>query len=415
MFVWTIHQICPNFHLECLLQNVLIQEFRSNKEDKSNVEKDDSGEDDNEYNQNCGEVGLWLRLELERERRQWFPWRSREEEAEDPERSVCFEDIQGYLFQFPPLSTTTNSRAMFYLILGFIRHFGVNIRDENLGIFGVLSTQTFRNKLGFDFQENVNVDDRSLCNGVLQSVSPDYFVDSSFELFLRKVLLALSKTMKEPYKTQVILIWLRFEKELMEVHSQRCDRADQIKVDQKSKAKLIKSEMKCILDQDCENTDVYCQYADCLYALEGYKASWKILEMLLVTRSEGLNIENYEILLKVYISTIVIELKELKRLDKNTQTKEKSSLEKSISLQCTNACWLATLAIQNLAYQKWSKLGKYEMEELIEGSLNKNSTWIHKKLGVDPNLIVQGEQSSNHNVETHPVSYFSEFTARTFN
>ena len=337
-----------------------------------------------------------------------------EEEAEDPERSVCFEDIQGYLFQFPQPSNTTNSKAMFYLILGFIRHFGINIRDVNLGIFGVLSTQTFRNKFGFDFQENINIDDRSLCNGVLQSVSPDYFVDPTFEMFLRNVLLALSKTIKEPYKTQVILIWLRFEKELMEVNSQRCDSADQIKVDQKSKAKLIKSEMKCILDQDCENTDVYCQYADCLYALEGYKASWKILEMLLVTRSEGLKNENYEILLKVYISAIVIELKELKRLDKNTQTNEKSSLEKSLRLQCTNVCWLSTLAIRNHAYQKWSKLGKYEMEELIEGSLNKNSNWIHKKLGGDPNLIVQGEQSSNHNVETHPVSYFSEFTARTF-
>ena len=59
------------------VEDDLIQEFRSNKEDKSNMEKYDSGEDDNEYNQNCGVVGLWLRLELERERRQWFPWRSR--------------------------------------------------------------------------------------------------------------------------------------------------------------------------------------------------------------------------------------------------------------------------------------------------------------------------------------------------
>ena len=107
-------------------------------------------------------------------------------------------------------------------------------------------------------------------------------------------------------------------------------------------------------------------------------------------------------------------MKKLNRLDKNTQTNEKSSLEKSLRLQCTNVCWLSTLAIRNHAYQKWSKLGKYEMEELIEGSLNKNSNWIHKKLGGDLNLIVQGEQSANHNVETHPVSYFSEFTARTF-
>ena len=44
---------------------------------------------------------LWRRLESGRESRHWMPWRSREEEAEDPERSVAYDDISGFLFQFP--------------------------------------------------------------------------------------------------------------------------------------------------------------------------------------------------------------------------------------------------------------------------------------------------------------------------
>ena len=44
---------------------------------------------------------LWRRLESGRESRHWMPWRSREEEAEDPERSVAYDDICGFLFQFP--------------------------------------------------------------------------------------------------------------------------------------------------------------------------------------------------------------------------------------------------------------------------------------------------------------------------
>ena len=338
-----------------------------------------------------------------------------EEEAEDPDRTIGFEDIQDYLFQFPSSSFTRNNTSIFNLILCFLRHFGVNLRESEFEIFGVLSTQTFGLNLELTSPEYIGVDEEAICGDIMQKVSTNFLVDSNLETFIRNVFSTLSKKLKEPFKTQIILLWLRFEKDLAETSFQDCSDLNQLKVVKKSKAKFIKNEVKNILDHDRENAVIYCGYADCIAVLEGYKNSWKIFKMLLETRSVDSSLQQRKDLLQIYVHGVINELKELKRLSHSESTNGESLLHQN-TLKChsDNARWLLTLAAENAAYKNHDHIGKYEMIELADKAEQKSSDWIHKQFLEGENVILHGSQGKNDYVETNPVTYYNEFTARVF-
>ena len=336
-----------------------------------------------------------------------------EEEAEDPDRTVGFEDIQDYLFQFPSSSFSTNSTSLFQLILSFLHHFGCKLQESAFEIFGILSTQQFGLKLGTMSPEQICVDEESICGNILQKVSADLFLDPNMESFMRNVFLTLTKTIKEPFKTQIILLWIRFEKDLVETFSQICTDLNEPKFDRKSRSKLIKNEIKNILDQDRDNVVIYCGYADCIASIEGYKNSWKIFKMLLETRSSDKSLKLNKDLLLIFMNAVVNELKELKRLNHDESAKFESLLhQNTIICHSENARWMLTLAALGLAYTPYDGKGKYERLELAEKAVQKNSEWIHKQFLVDENVIFQGAQGDN--PETNPVTYLNELSARVF-
>ena len=80
--------------------------------------------------------------------------------------------------------------------------------------------------MGFNSPEHIDVDEKCLVGGTIQNVSPSYIVDPSLEAFIRNVFKTLSKTIKEPFKTQIIILWLRFEKDLAVAHLKTCLDAD---------------------------------------------------------------------------------------------------------------------------------------------------------------------------------------------
>ena len=305
---------------------------------------------------------------------------------------------------------------MFNLTLGFLRNLGVEMLESDLEVFGILSTHTFIVQMGVNSPENIGIDDKSLCGDIMQKVSADILCDVTLETFTRNVFSSLSKIMEEPYKTQIILLWLRFEKSLAEASFKKFSDVDRLKSEKKSRIKFIKNEVKAILDQDRENSEIYCAFASCICSLEGYKNSWKILKMLLETRSGTSNLlQNPKVLLKIYTYAVINELHELKCLSLKTSSTGEPNLDQhEIEAHSYNARWLLTLAAENAAYKNRDNLGQREQLDMAEKSMQKNSDWIHTQLAANLNILIYGPNGGNDNLQVSPVTYYNEFTARVF-
>ncbi|TRY74407.1 hypothetical protein TCAL_06336 [Tigriopus californicus] len=213
---------------------------------------------------------LWLELEKARERRHWCPWRSNEEDAEDPDRMVTFEDISPFLFQF------TEPHMCFKLILTCLKFLGFHSEDHRLELITV-NSQTMRDVLRFSKPECQSVDlDWS---SILSPTNPGWQEDQSFESFCRNVFSQGSRILSEPYKTQLIVLWLGFEKQVFDHRLLTAPK-------KKPLVKELKSLVKSLLQSDQNNMDIYVAYAKLEHKLEGYANCWKILEMALVSHNQ---------------------------------------------------------------------------------------------------------------------------------
>ena len=327
---------------------------------------------------------------------------------------MCFEDIQDFLFQFPLPSVSTNSRPFFNLILGFLRHLGVDISESGFDMFGILSTQAHEMKYESKSPEQISVDEQLLCGNIMQSVTTN-ITDISLQRFIRNVFRGLSKTMNGTYKTQIVILWMRFEKSLANTSLETNFETNSLTSDKKAKAKLIKNEVKIILDQDRENVDIYCSYANFIFTLEGFKNSWKIFKMLLQSRCQNRGVTQNKNSIKIYIHSIVNELNELTRLKRfSWKGNEKPSEDETRALHLHNIQWLLCLATEKNAYKDCHIQSKHEMNDLVERSGQKNSHWIHKQLAGNVEDIIRGTLNGNDQAEITPVSYYNEFVAKVF-
>ena len=336
-----------------------------------------------------------------------------EEEAEDPDRSVCFEDIQDFLFQFPMTSSmSTNSRPFFNLILGFLRHLGIDVNEPQFEIFGVLSTHTHEIKFENYSPENIRVDEKLICN-MMQNVSPNV-MDASLREFIRNIFKALSKTMKEPYKTQIVILWLRFETNLAREYLETLVDDNLIKSDKKAKIKLIKNEIKTIMDHDRENADIYCAYANFIGVFEGYKNSSKIYLMLLQSKCQNRGVTQNKAALKIYLNSIYNELNEMKKIKDANGLSNENSVQEAKNSHLYNVQWLLHLMSDKAPYKDCSIKSQQEMKELVERSAQKNSHWIHKQLAGNVHDFIRSPQSGNDSVELMPVTCYNEFVVKVF-
>ena len=70
------------------IEDQLIETYLRGLENADKNEKEKGEDEDEEYDEKAGEPGLWLRMELEREKRHWAPWRSQGKADRSTRRSV---------------------------------------------------------------------------------------------------------------------------------------------------------------------------------------------------------------------------------------------------------------------------------------------------------------------------------------
>ena len=261
--------------------------------------------------------------------------------------------------------------------------------------------------------EYINIDEELICGSIMQNVSTDT-MDTNLLEFSRNLFRVLSKRLQEPYKTQMVLLWLRFEKNMAKKSSETDFSANTVKSDKKARTKLIKNEIKTIMDQDRENIDIYCAYADFISIIEGYKNSSKIYKALLQSRCQIRGVAQNKASAKIYICSIINELKELKRIKENKRNSDDNSLHQALNLHLINAQWLLHLMTEKIGYKDCSISNRSEMKDLVERSGQKNSNWIHKQLAGKISELIHGSQNGNDNPESMPVLCYNEFVSRIF-
>ena len=310
-------------------------------------------------------------------------------------------------------SSSTNSRPFFNLILGFLRHLGIDVNEPQLEVFGVLSTHTLEMKSENYSSENIRVDEKLICNNIMQNVSTN-IMDACLQEFIRNIFRDLSKTLNEPYKTQIVILWLRFETKLAREYLETVEPDNFIKNNKKARIKLIKNEIKTIMDHDRENVDIYCAYANFIGVFEGYKNSSKIYLMLLQSKCQNRGVTQNKAALKIYLNSICNELNEVKKIKDATGLSNENSVQEARNLHLYNVQWLLHLMSDKAPYKDCSIKSEQEMKELVERSAQKNSHWIHKQLAGSIDDIIRSSQGGNDNVEIIPVTYYNEFVVKVF-
>lgn len=257
---------------------------------------------------------LWLELELGRERRHWLPWRPSskddEEEADDPERMVPFGTIAPFLFVFfePRIQL-----KMFLCAFDFLVGPEMVFKTASFDL-SVLGTQGCVKYLALDRSETLasELD----WTGVLRRTSPDPAADKSYQDFCRNAFAQASEKASEPLRTELTLLWIRFE---LRVASEG---------DRKAVKNLVKKALSGRSDQQ-QNLDIYCEYARSEYALGGFKSAWKVLEM---------SLRSAEVSSTLYATAIGVCLRELE-----------ASSEASLELR-NRVLWLLCLAGERKPY-----------------------------------------------------------------
>ena len=211
------------------------------------------------------ETVLWLELELGRERRFWCPLRSEDDDPEDPDRLVNIEDIAPFLFTF------SEPQMLPKLLLCMLDFLGLRFWQSHFEC-GILETQTHRDYLGLTYTETLTTEIE--WSSAVQKIKPSFLEDNSFQEFCRSFFSQTVHVLKEPLKTQMILLWLKFEEKVFQGTSFPND-GNKTK---KAKVKELKQLVQGLLQNDQRNIAIYIGFAQLEQVISGPKACWKVLE-----------------------------------------------------------------------------------------------------------------------------------------
>ncbi len=210
---------------------------------------------------------LWLQFELLRERKHWLPRRvgvnDDDDSVDDTERVILFDQLDGFIFQI------RDQRQMFKLLLGFLHFAGLgDLFSDQSGTLGYLGTQTFQDWLGINHPETLQQDDQD-SSGILLEVETNRHARE----FIKSVFLQAANVFQEPFRTQIILLYIKFEANHLDEHQESLSKA------KKAKAKEIKAAAMKFLERDQANIAIYIGYAMALDKLEGYKSAKKVFDL----------------------------------------------------------------------------------------------------------------------------------------
>ncbi|KAG0730299.1 Protein NRDE2 [Chionoecetes opilio] len=268
--------------------------------------------------------GLWLALETCRERRHWLPWEQDPEDCEDPERMVPLEDILPHLF------TLTSEEEKFYLVLQFLRFFGVpdiedatsqglpnpknprSISTKTGDIFKPLVIETLydANLFGNHFQKRQNDMDKIILS--FDAVGPSVVVPAcdDYYHFLCRVIQRAVSVFESQHRQYLTLLHIK----LLGAHYQaKALGEDEGKC--KSLGKEIKKQIKSILKQEefrmC--IPVYQEYGKVEEAMGHVAEAEKVYVTALTigtTSGKALeaNSEDFRAVMDLFLSYIHLEM-----------------------------------------------------------------------------------------------------------
>ena len=192
-----------------------------------------------------------------------------EDEVEDSDRIILYDQLEGLLYQFQ------DPCQVFKLYLSFFHFLGLDLYYEDSIELGLLGTQAFHDWVGSNHPQIHDIDDPN--DGTLMGVNPG---KKAYAAFVHCLLEQGIAAFAEPFRTQIILLWLKYE----------CDNLNEsleVSKAKKSKAKELKGRTMQFLQEDQHNSRVYISYALALNKLEGYKSAKKVLDMALLSQKKA--------------------------------------------------------------------------------------------------------------------------------
>jgi len=303
-----------------------------------------------------GEKGqTWIKVEIGREKEQFFPWRKGEEEPDDPERIVEFDTINGFLAQF------SREETKFRVLLSLLRLLGwQELNQEYANLISSGASAFYLNTTALNKQDYSGDDIK-----VLQSILPNFMTQESLAIFVHFIFAQTYNKFSEPFRTKIISLWLDFECEVV-----RSSSAD------KSLKKDLRKLVKSLLKEDRNNIELVVKYAEIEYQLSGYQAAHSIIETSLTTANKSVLSQKFEENIVasclLYRAGVELELREICRIKIDNQIDDGMNKDR---LQ-----WLLVGVGSGLAFKPLTNDNKMTMLALVDGSKQNLEMWISENL-----------------------------------
>eukprot|EP00092_Neocalanus_flemingeri_P030332 GFUD01032927.1.p1 GENE.GFUD01032927.1~~GFUD01032927.1.p1 ORF type:complete len:1231 (+),score=335.13 GFUD01032927.1:198-3890(+) len=304
----------------------------------------------------------WIQLEIGREQEHFFPWRKGEEEAEDPERIVEFDTINGFLAQF------SREESKFRVLLSFLKLLGVEDRNEEFcNLVNSGAGALYLNTPAFYRQDFAGGDLQ-----VLQAILPTFKTQESLAIFTHFILAQTYDKFSEPFRTKIMSLWLDFECEVVKNSS-----------GDKSLKKGLKKLVKSLLKEDRNNIELVVKYAEVEYQLTGYQAAQSIVETSLTASSKPVLDQKYEENIVasslLFRAGVELELREICRL-------KVENIEADDSINKDRLQWLLIQVGSGGTFKPMSEDNKMSMLALVDSARGNFERWISEKVENPKNI-----------------------------
>ena len=299
----------------------------------------------------AGEKGnLWLQLETFRDQEFYFPWRNSEPEPEDPDRIVDFDTVHGFLVLF------SSQESKLRILLSLLRMLGYEERSKTFSNLvdseAVAKIFNTRSYISEDFTDE----------SVLKKSLPTYKTKESLAIFAHYLFAQTYNRFREPFRTKIILMWLDFEREIINLN-------DSDKGMKKDLKKLVKS----LLKEDRNNVELVAKFVEIEYQLEGYQTAHQIVETsftafdkkFLAQKDEDSIISS----LTLYRTGVELELNEIMKRGSESDALHKDRLQ-----------WLLIQAAAETSFQPLTDGRKSSIIALVDSTQDKFIKWIDENI-----------------------------------
>jgi len=296
---------------------------------------------------------VWLQLEVGREKEQFFPWRQGEAEPEDPERVVDFDTVHEWMVEF------SRPETKFRLVLSLLRLLGVEWNERSFS--SLLHSAASDCYLGVpahhrhDFQGGARL---------LQPILPQVMSTEKVAIFTHFIFAQIYHKFEDPYKTQLMILWLDFEHLIVEKNPSNPGLKKDLK-------KLAKS----LLKEDRNNVELVVQFAELETRLGGYAMGQAVLETSILAGGRVLLLQEQEedvvAASRLYRAAAELELREI------VKAREKGT---DAALHKDRLQWLLVQVGAQSVFTPMTEKNKSSMLGLVDKARTEFEAWLGKRM-----------------------------------